>query len=424
MKVTRKIGFMIISLFITVIAGAQVVPYGINYQAVARDATGKELTSSNVDIRFSIISGTPLGNLDYQEIHSDVATSRYGVFTATIGGGTPVAGEYELFSDIAWEENNHYLKVEIKFSSEFVEMGTMQFMSVPYALYAGRSLEPGPVGPQGPQGDPASDNQRLNFDGVNLWIDDGEANPTIISTINLAALLDVDDADADPVNEIQDLRLLNNKLKITNNADATEIDLSHLLTDSDTDATNEIQDLSLEGNILKITKNGIATSIDLSPYLDNTDNQQLSYNTDNNSLSISEGNTVSLGPLVAFRALMNTAIALSNNVGYTLIFDDIKYNDGGNYSLSSGIFTAGFKGNYTFNVSLQLPAGSSSVIIKVDGAEYETLIGPTPAAGTFRASTTMRLLGNEEVSVIVKQSNGYTIDPFSISGSFSGFRVF
>ena len=28
-------------------------------------------------------------------------------------------------------------------------MGTMQFLAVPYALYAQRSLEPGPQGPKG-----------------------------------------------------------------------------------------------------------------------------------------------------------------------------------------------------------------------------------------------------------------------------------
>jgi uncharacterized protein (TIGR02145 family) len=42
-------------------------------------------------------------------------------------------------------------------------------------------------------------------------------------------------------------------------------------TEVDGDVTNEIQDLSISGNILKITLN--ATAIDLSPYLDNTDNQ-------------------------------------------------------------------------------------------------------------------------------------------------------
>jgi uncharacterized protein (TIGR02145 family) len=47
-------------------------------------------------------------------------------------------------------------------------------------------------------------------------------------------------------------------------------------TEVDGDVTNEIQDLSIIGNALKITLNGASTEIDLSPYLDNTDNQTLS----------------------------------------------------------------------------------------------------------------------------------------------------
>ncbi|MEZ5011385.1 MAG: hypothetical protein R2744_07260 [Bacteroidales bacterium] len=45
------------------------------------------------------------------------------------------------------------------------------------------------------------------------------------------------------------------------------------MDDTDLDPANEIQDLQLTGNILKITRNGTATSIDLSGYLDDTDNQ-------------------------------------------------------------------------------------------------------------------------------------------------------
>ena len=115
---------------------------------------------------------------------------------------------------------------------------------------------------------------------------------------NWSDLSAVNDADADVTNEIQDLELIGNNLKITKNGTATTIDLSTYLdntdtqltesqvdgfvanngfitnpNDADADATNEIQDLELIGNNLKITKNGTATTIDLSTYLDNTDTQ-------------------------------------------------------------------------------------------------------------------------------------------------------
>jgi hypothetical protein len=63
----------------------------------------------------------------------------------------------------------------------------------------------------------------------------------------------------------------------------------------DLDSTNEIQDLSLTGNTLKITLNDGATEIDLSAYFDNTDSQQLSF--DGQNLSISGGNTLDISSL-------------------------------------------------------------------------------------------------------------------------------
>ena len=66
-----------------------------------------------------------------------------------------------------------------------------------------------------------------------------------------------------------------------------------LTTDADADPANEIQDLSLTGDTLKLGNS--ATTIDLSGYLDNSDNQTLSIsNTASNyTIDISGGNNVS-----------------------------------------------------------------------------------------------------------------------------------
>jgi hypothetical protein len=96
-------------------------------------------------------------------VFTDVTTTRYGVFSLIIGKGDPVLGSFDL---IDWSTANHYLQVEVKFENLFMDMGTMQFMAVPYALYAAKSLEAGPEGPAGPQGDPgdpATDDQTLSF---------------------------------------------------------------------------------------------------------------------------------------------------------------------------------------------------------------------------------------------------------------------
>ncbi|TFH33089.1 MAG: hypothetical protein E4G95_10030, partial [Bacteroidia bacterium] len=279
----------------------------------------------------------------------------------------------------------HFLRVEIKFANDFIEMGTIQFLSVPYALYAGKSLEPGPAGPVGPPGDPATDNQRLSFDGVNLTIDNGETNPTTISTVNMGVLVN------NPNDEIQDLRLTNNILSITGNPDSTNIDLSHLVNEKDKSITNEIQELN--------------------------------FDQENNTLTITGGNSVSLGELVAFKVNLNTTISLPSNTPYTVVFPIIIYNDGDKYNDLNGIFTATEKGNYAFYLTLNLPFQACSASISVDGNE-ELLIGPTSSGGEYKVYSTMRLLGTEQVSIVVRQTNGFPITTFNISGTFSGFRVF
>lgn len=132
-------------------------------------------------------------------------------------------------------------------------------------------------------------------------------------------------ADDDPLNEIQDLELSGNTLTITNNGNATPIDLSpfagnntdnqtlsllstdltisggntidvsSLIDDADSDPTNEVQDLNLSGTTLTITNNPSATPIDLAPFSGtNTDNQTLNFNSGTSQLSITGGNSVNL----------------------------------------------------------------------------------------------------------------------------------
>ena len=246
-------------LLIILVAGhitfGQNVPKGIFYQAVARDIYGKELVNKDIDVKFSIISGTPLGTIVYQELHSHVITSKFGVFTRVIGTGTPIGGLYDDLTQIQWSQADHFLKVEVKFDNDFLDMGTMQFLTVPYALYAQKSLEPGPAGPKGdpgPKGD-VGDSQTLSFNGSNLAISGG-------NTVNLSSL-----------NTPHQLSLLGDTLSI--------------LGGNKVGLTNQIQDLALDiNNKLKITKNSAATEIDLSPF-----KQNLSYNSTTGILSISNG---------------------------------------------------------------------------------------------------------------------------------------
>ena len=147
----RKRILILVSVLFYANTFAQSVPQGINYQAVARDATGDELMNHPLDIKLSIISDitTSPHSISWQEIHQDT-TNTYGLFTAIIGQGTSTSvGFSPTFDVVDWGVSNHFLKVEIDYGSGYTDMGTTAFMSVPYSIY---SQNPGPPGPPGIQG--------------------------------------------------------------------------------------------------------------------------------------------------------------------------------------------------------------------------------------------------------------------------------
>ena len=132
---------------------AQTIPQGINYQGVARDANGDELTNQSLTVKLSVISSStgtiPVLSTSWQETHA-VTTNDYGLFTSVIGQGTSTAaGSSATFNLVDWGAASHYLKVEIDAGNGYLDMGTNELLSVPYALQAGN---PGPQGATGPAG--------------------------------------------------------------------------------------------------------------------------------------------------------------------------------------------------------------------------------------------------------------------------------
>ena len=80
----------LLSVLFCAITFAQSVPQGINYQAVARDASGAVLMNQALTIRFSVIADiadTTNTGISWQETHP-VTTNDYGLFTSIIGNNT------------------------------------------------------------------------------------------------------------------------------------------------------------------------------------------------------------------------------------------------------------------------------------------------------------------------------------------------
>ena len=121
----------LLSILFCAITFAQSVPQGINYQAVARDASGAVLMNQTLTIQFSVISDIATSDVSWQETHS-VSTNDYGLFTAIIGQGTATTvGSSATFDVVDWGSTTHFLKVEM----DGVDMGTTQLMSAPYSLH-------------------------------------------------------------------------------------------------------------------------------------------------------------------------------------------------------------------------------------------------------------------------------------------------
>jgi hypothetical protein len=430
MKINRR---SVIAFLAGVLTGvtslsAQTVPAGINYQAVARDNTGKELANTSINVKFSILKDSPLGSAVYEELHSNVVTSKYGVFSLVIGHGTVTGGTAATLNAIDWSTGTYYLNVAVKFDNSYLDMGTMQFMAVPYALYAAKSLEPGPQGPKGDQGDPATDNQTLSFDGSTLAIAGG-------NVVDLSGLLQ--------------------NLTITNAADGNYIGISRgnsikvSTIEGDGDPTNEIQDLVINDNVLKITRNATATGWDLSKYLDNTDSQSLTYNTTSNvlgisgstptvdlsalkqslaynestkSLTLSNGNSVTLGTTVAFKTqkLISTTAAAATDV--TFIGTSTSYNDGNGYNTTTGEFTAPVSGIYTFTMSYNADGtgGSRELKLFINSSLYDYFAVEIASASIVPVkSITLKLVTGDVVKAVIFTG----VSTQTGSGTFCGFRI-
>ena len=143
----KKIALLLIVIAYASISLSQTAPpEGINYQAVAIDTEGDEtpgvdvsnqpISNKEIDVRFSIIKTSVAGTLVYSETHN-LMTDEFGLFNTVIGQGV-VDGGTGLFSQIEWEKDKFFLKVEIDIQKGkgYRDMGTQQLWSVPYALYS------------------------------------------------------------------------------------------------------------------------------------------------------------------------------------------------------------------------------------------------------------------------------------------------
>ena len=273
-----------------------------------------------------------------------------------------------------------------------------------------------------------TDNQILRIEGDSLAISGGNKVKVDLSDTN----------------EIQDLNLNGNTLKVTGKADATLVDLSKYLDNLDEQTlsltgdslaisggnkvkvdlsdTNEIQDLQLTDNILKITGNPSAHSVDLSGYMDNTDKQQLALEGFN--LSITDGGTVNIRPeVIAFRAKRTGGNPITPGDSTFLEFIIETIDEGTSFEFETGKFTVppGGNGLYRVDIQYKFSDGHQLKLYKNDNA-VETILENMGSLNGIISYNNILFLQDGDILRICLKNN--SLSPILCSPAiFSAYRI-
>ncbi len=140
-------------------------PAGLNYQVVAKDNLGNIAKNRTVYVKCAIIQGAAIGGRMLLEETHKVQSNNDGVFEIIIGQGTKTAASaVNSLSLIPWASGPFFFSLKVAVApsipaswwvaaDNYIDMGTTQLWSAPYALYAGNasitnvntSIQPGPA---------------------------------------------------------------------------------------------------------------------------------------------------------------------------------------------------------------------------------------------------------------------------------------
>lgn len=153
MKNTKiKLGILLLPLFfLTESLVAQPPPFWF-LQSVAKDNQGNPARNRTIHLRIALYRGTPVGGTLVYEEAQQVQSDNDGVFGYIMGKGirSNAPNLKDSLNKIEWSNGPYFVNTKIAIApsipapwwiaaNNFVDIGTSQIMSVPYALYAGNA---------------------------------------------------------------------------------------------------------------------------------------------------------------------------------------------------------------------------------------------------------------------------------------------
>jgi hypothetical protein len=141
----NNLSFLLIGLLLA-IGGYGQAPGIFNYQGVARNSVGNALINQNISLRLTIHDVSAAGPIVYQETRA-VTTNPFGLFNVQVGssGASSITG---TIAGVNWAVGSKFVQVEIDPAggTSFINIGTAQLASVPYAVNAAGAAPIGPAG--------------------------------------------------------------------------------------------------------------------------------------------------------------------------------------------------------------------------------------------------------------------------------------
>ncbi len=263
---------LLIALFAMIVStlGAQTnPPDAFVYQGLAKNpGTGGIATNTNIRLKVQVLKGGPKGIMVFEENHN-TRTNADGIFSVLVGRGNKLVGTtYNSLYDIPWAKDSFYFSLSMSIAmrfppnsySPYLPIGTQQFFTVPYAMFAKEAQH-------------VLDSLSVNAVGTYRYIQLGQQTPIAFS---------VADNDSSMLNELQELVRLGGRMGLKN-ADES---ITYSVNLPDSSSSNELQTISQVGNTITLSQNGGSVTI--------VDNDQQTLSLSGQSLSISNGNSVTL----------------------------------------------------------------------------------------------------------------------------------